>query len=390
MISPKYKEIYDCFIDHYKMHHVNPWHEISEQELNDLYNNIVNSQDINDDYSFYYLMNKVCKNLDGIYDAHTRYYEQGNGHYMLPMNFKIIENEILVNFPDNLRGYRLISINGIDINEVISIMDEMLIYGTDGRKQFEIESTIINRQAMFGLPIFRNQDKLSYKFLSLDGQEVTKDFYKEEIYPDKDRFNMEKYLYGNPGTYSERDNNLIITHSSSVNKYSDVIQKMVDDLSQKDLTNIDTIIVDIRGNTGGNSQNNNALMDFLRNSGKKVICLTDYKVFSAGRYALIDLINLGALTMGTEISTPLNCYGNCSHKTYDNRVMSVSDSYLAPNYGIYVRSKEEFKERITPEIYKPVFFKPDIYVEQSKEDFINGKDTTLEYALDYIKNKRTL
>ena len=34
MISPKYKEMYDAFINHYKDKHVNPWHEISEEELN--------------------------------------------------------------------------------------------------------------------------------------------------------------------------------------------------------------------------------------------------------------------------------------------------------------------------------------------------------------------
>lgn len=390
MISPKYKEIYDSFIDHYKKHHVNPWHEISEQELNDLYNNIVNDQDINDDYSFYYLMNKVCKNLDGVLDAHTYYYEQRNMNHIIPMNFKIIENEVLVNFPNNFRGYRLISINGIDINDVINNMDELLIYGTEGRKKFDIERKIIDKTVMFGLPIFRNQDKLTFRLMSLDGQEIIKDFYKDEKYSQEERFDMDEYLYGNPGTYSERGNTLIITHSSSNMQYADVISKMVDDLSKKDLTNIDTIIVDIRGNTGGNSKNNNALMDFLRKSGKKIICLTDYKVFSAGRYALIDLINLGAITMGTEISTPLNCYGNCNHIVYENKYMSVSDSYLAPNYGIYASSKEEFKEIVTPEIYKPVFFKPDIYVEQLKEDYINGKDTALEYALEYIKNKRTL
>ena len=32
MISIKYKEMYDVFINHYKNKHVNPWHEISESE----------------------------------------------------------------------------------------------------------------------------------------------------------------------------------------------------------------------------------------------------------------------------------------------------------------------------------------------------------------------
>ena len=33
MISNKYKELYEKFIEHYKNKHVNPWHEISENNL---------------------------------------------------------------------------------------------------------------------------------------------------------------------------------------------------------------------------------------------------------------------------------------------------------------------------------------------------------------------
>ena len=44
MISPKYKEMFEVFINHYKDKHVNPWHEINEDELNDIYNNIVSNR----------------------------------------------------------------------------------------------------------------------------------------------------------------------------------------------------------------------------------------------------------------------------------------------------------------------------------------------------------
>lgn len=37
MISTKYKNIYDRFIEFYKTTHINPWHEINETELNRLY-----------------------------------------------------------------------------------------------------------------------------------------------------------------------------------------------------------------------------------------------------------------------------------------------------------------------------------------------------------------
>ena len=39
MIDIRYKNIYDKFVEHYKYVHVNPWHEIDENQLNQLYNN---------------------------------------------------------------------------------------------------------------------------------------------------------------------------------------------------------------------------------------------------------------------------------------------------------------------------------------------------------------
>lgn len=62
MITLEYKNMYDAFINHYKEKCVNPWHEINEEELNKIYDGIVTTQNIDDDYSFNYLMNFVIKN----------------------------------------------------------------------------------------------------------------------------------------------------------------------------------------------------------------------------------------------------------------------------------------------------------------------------------------
>ena len=197
--------------------------------------------------------------------------------------------------------------------------------------------------------------------------------------------------YGHPGNYTIIDNCLVYEHSSVLKKYTDQIIESIKRLEQEDLSNIDTIIVDIRGNTGGTSQNNKPLMDFLReHTDKKIICLTDNRVFSGGRYALMDLINLGATTIGDEISTPINCFGNSRYiKTDDEAYMfSISESYLYPGHE-GASSKEDYKARITDEILEPVIFKPDIEIVQTKEDFINNIDTVLNYALEYSKqNKR--
>ena len=70
MIDVKYKKIYDEFVDHYKNIHINPWHEISEDELEKIYHSLINSMDINNDYNFKYFMDYIIKRLSGTSDAH--------------------------------------------------------------------------------------------------------------------------------------------------------------------------------------------------------------------------------------------------------------------------------------------------------------------------------
>lgn len=383
MISVKYKEMYDTFVNHYKNNHVNPWHEISEEELNQLYNNIVLNNDIDNDYSFNYLMNVIIKRLSGITDAHTQYDDIQD----IPMNFKIFENEVLVNYPETLKGASLLSINDIDINKVINELDNVITYGTMGKKIYETEKALINKKIMFGIPLFRTSDSLKMNFKTVDGNVFTREFKKQEKYSNEEMFDEIKYRYGNPGTYKIENGVLIINHSSVQNRFKEKIENMMNELNKLDLSDINTIIVDIRGNTGGNSAYNKQLMEFIKKSDKRILCLTDYRIFSAGRYALIDLMNLGATTIGTEISTPLNCYGNSEWLEFNNHYFVSSSCFFAPNFNWSASTKEEFLEA-TEEIITPVFFKPDIYIEPTKEDYINGIDTVLNYALSISKEKQ--
>ena len=200
-------------------------------------------------------------------------------------------------------------------------------------------------------------------------------------------FSMSKYRYGNNCSYKFVDNCLVYNHRSLQPGFEKMIINAMNNLRKENLDNIDTIIIDLRGNTGGNSALNKYLIDFLNeHKDKKLICLTDYRVFSGGRYALRDLINLGAITIGEEISTPLNCYGNSNYLNIDKYSFSVSECYFHPFAFWNASSKEEFKNEATLELLKPLIFKPDILVNESKEDYINGVDTILEYAIFYSKD----
>lgn len=381
MIDIKYKKVYEAFMDHYKKVHPCPWHEISEEELNDIYNFLINRMDVKDKYTFFYMMNYIIKRLSGLEDAHTEY----EFVEPLPINFKIIEGEILINYPERLKGSSLLAINDIDINKIVGELEEIITYGTEGRRRSKIEDYLFNRVALLSLPSLRGNNKVVYKIQKLDGEIEELEFdnvqkYKEEM------FDTIEYLFGKTGEYEIKDGSLIYKHSSVQPQFETRIKESIQRLRREDLTNVSKIIIDLRGNFGGNSQLNKGLMDYLRdNAGKELLVLTDYRVFSAGRYALMDLLKLGAITIGEEIGTPINCFGETNRIKVDYYTFTSSSAYFYPG-KCNVRNKDDFKRLIVDEIREPYIFKPDVYISTTKEDYINGIDTVLEYALSYNKN----
>lgn len=385
MIDIKYKNMYDKFISHYKNTHVNPWHEINERDLENIYNDLINSMDVIDEYSFKYFMDYIIKRLSGTEDAHTQYEAMSR----IPMNFKIFNDEILVNYPDNLKGSELLSINGIDIQTIIQELEEVITYGTNGRRRYEIEKSLFNRFILFGLPSLREASELVFTIKTLNDENISKTIKKDKKYSEEELFDYNDYRFEGNATYTFIDNCLVYRHRSVQNKFKDQITTAINSLKQEDLSNINTIIIDLRGNFGGNASLNKILMNYLEeHKDKKLICLTDYRVFSGGRYALRDLINLGATTIGEEISTPINCYGNNNWIEIDNHYFSSSECYFHPILGWSASSKKEFNDEVTEELLAPYIFTPDILVEEKKEDYLQGIDTILNYAIEYSKEKK--
>lgn len=385
MISIKYQNIYEKFVESYKRIHIDPWHEIDEETLNNLHDELVSCIDITDSYNFIYFMDYIIKRLNGKSDAHTKL----DMVSILPINFKIFADEVLVNYPEELKGASLKSINGISIKQIISEIDAVISYGTEGKRKFETEKALFNKCIMFGLPSLRETSKLIYEFTNLNGETVTKTFNRKKSDDEGKLFDYEKYLYGDTGSYKITNNVLIYNHCSVQSQYETKIKDAIKRLEAEDLSQISTIIIDLRGNTGGNSGLNSLLTDFLnKHMGKKLICLTDYRIFSAGRYALADLIKLGAITIGEGISTPINCFGESNWVLFDEYSFSISGCYFNPFIHYTARTKEKLLETKTSELLKPYIFEPDINVSQNKNDYINDFDTVLNYALNFCKENQ--
>ena len=375
MISIKYKNIYDKFIEKYKEIHIDPWHEINENQLNKIYDKLVNSMNVCDDYSFKYFMDFILKKLNGNCDDHTKFSIMS----AIPMSCKIFGDEVIIVYPETLKFSNLLSINGISIKNVMKEIDNILTYGTEGRKKYMTEMALFNKFVLFGLPQFRDSDKLSFEIETKTGDKIYKIIDKNS-----DEKELSFKLDLNNAEYKFIDNCLIYTHSSVQSEFKEKIDAAISKLQKENLSQIDTIVVDIRGNTGGDSGLNEKLINFLKErTDKSILCLTDYRVFSSGSIALCDLIKFGVKTIGEEIGTPINHFGNNNWINIDGYRFSISGCYFNPivNYG--ARSKEQFMKTKSTDILTPYIFKPDVYITQSKNDYINNIDTVLNYALKY-------
>lgn len=374
MIDVKYKVLYDKFMDYYKNVHINPWHEISEKQLLKIFNDLTSSMDVTNDYEFCYLMNYCIKRLSGKTDAHTMFSIKSN---ILPYGFKVINDDLYAYEPESLRGAKLVSVNNIPAKKVLFEIENIITYGTEGKRRAEIEKVFISEHLLFSLPFFRDADKINFEVVCKNGK--TENLYYTKNQKCDFSFNDKN------ATYKIENNTLIYNHFSIQESCEEKINNAIDSLKKENLSGVEKIVVDLRGNSGGNSRLNKPLMDFLsQQKNKQLIALTDYRVFSGGKYALVDLMRLGAITVGEGISTPLNCYGNSKWINVDNYMFSASTAYLYPNVkkNIEITAKADFEKMFTKDLIKPDIFLPDILVEKTVDDFVNKNDVVLKKALE--------
>ncbi len=99
---------------------------------------------------------------------------------------------------------------------------------------------------MFGLPSFRESDLLTYKFRDKYRNITDRSIMKNKKHGVE--FDYDYYRFGHNAEYKVIDNCLIYNHSSVQNEFKNVIEDSIKKLESEDLSNIDTIIIDLRGN----------------------------------------------------------------------------------------------------------------------------------------------
>lgn len=153
----------------------------------------------------------------------------------------------------------------------------------------------------------------------------------------------------------------------------DFLQFLEDVKEKWENSQINSYIIDIRGNMGGNSELILPLFDFLQEKNLKGVILTDNRVFSSGTFvAYYAKQRLSSVLIGQPLGQGVIRFGQSSGQ------IVLCDK-------LFVRYTEKHFD------FRDVFknegaIKPDIEVPLTIEDICSKTDKILAYAKDYIQN----
>lgn len=344
------------------------------------------NKDYYDRYDIYYIGNKLIKYMLSKYDSHTKINFFNNKY--IPIKFKVYDDRVyIINQSldiDNFIGASVLEINGISIQVILKELESIICYSTNEYLLVQEEDMLRNIDILKSLPsISSNIDKLVFKVLyNNEIKEVTIDLKKE--YSPIIEKKVDNYSF-------EIIDNIVIVHYNSCLDATGM-QNLISKL--KEIKDTDNYIIDLRNNSGGDSSIIKPLIEFLKD--KNIVILVNERVFSSGRMAYVDLKNIGGYSIGSNISTSLNCFGN------------NPGSYLLKDLGLSVKrnstywlydenfvchgfEKDTFSDYFKDKRYllEPIILQPDLYVPNTILDILNNSDLEVEAAINYFnRNKR--
>lgn len=259
-------------------------------------------------------------------------------------------------------------IGGTPAEDVCKEMSKYICYETD-----EWLDVQLNKMLNFGI---------LYRFLGIDysnielknGQKLTNspstefsDYY--EYFPPYYKRTQYEYSYAFPCE------NIIKINYRSCHEHSDGDFLAFTKEVEKEIENrgINAYILDIRGNTGGNSEIIWPLINLLKNRNMTGCVLTDNRVFSSGTFAAYYAKKtLNATLIGQPLGQENERFGQGSGE------IVLSDTLSIRITEKYFKFSDVFKNSGA--------IKPDIVVPLTIEELQNKEDKTLETAVQYLQN----
>lgn len=378
-MEKQYREDLEYFLEQAQNKHLDFYFLHSDEEMNRYIDNYLSNNTIKNKYAFLYFMKSLIKYMSGVHDAHTAIYDTKS--IKLPIKIKCIEDNVFIDkcIDHNFQKSKIISINGIDISVIKKELEPTISYGTNSWLKAKIEGDLTNVSNLLMLPSI-NPD--SNKIVI----ETTKGNLDFSCYDEVKR---------NVAINQKSENNISIKNNILVYKYPkcheyykpnlEEIQNIINSFS------IEGFILDLRGNSGGNSQIIEPLIDYLATTDLKLTALVDRHVFSSGRFAVVEMQKIGSKVVGEDIGTPINCFGYIApggETPNTNFTFNFAKRYWYKDKNINlmrsIHTKDEL-QAMPKNFFEPQYIELDKHIELTEEEYLTtNEDIVLEKTYQYM------
>lgn len=362
--------------------HKNPFSIITKEEFDKKLSNLSNNIDKLNNSQVFIELGKI---ISSIGDGHTSINYRDKRSY--PFDFYMFNDEIfIINADKSLQDMmysKIVSIDGVSYKDIISELTEQISYENESWLKQALPERIMPA-FLCGLGISEDK-KVSTFEVEKDGE--IKDFEVPILlygpaYFGNDRANdktigkFNKY-YG--FKYIEDKNTFYFEYNVCGEKgqrFEDFNSNMFKVIESK---SIRKIVIDLRANSGGNSEIlnpfTNQLKSYIKNNKDvKVYVLVGRQTFSSGIFAIFRIKEAvpNAICIGEPSGGAVDCYG-------DIKSFNLPNSELPIQYSTkYFELSKVFNYKIS----EMNAFVPDILLSPSIDDYISGRDIVLEYVLN--------
>jgi hypothetical protein len=379
------KEDIQYFAKEFPNLHKNPFSILPKDEFYQKTDHLIKNINKLNNTEVFVELNKIIASVG---DAHTTInYWDG---YRYPLKFWIFgEHVYVVNADTTLEEMlfsKVIKINGIDIEKITKDLSALISHENESWLKAMLPQYLESPVYMYGLGIIPNEEETLFtieKEGKLEEHMVsTLKFGETADFIDQETENMFIGNYTNNYEYSyfADYSTLYFKYNACVEmeseRFKDFNNRMFKEMSAN---TVDKIVIDLRNNTGGNSEILNPFTKQLKtylskNPDVKVYILIGRLTFSSGMFAIYRTIEAApkAVSVGEPTGGAIDGYGEVKQTSLPHCKIPLSYSIK------YFEFSKNFSYK-NPGIRT---FLPEVLVEASFEDYQLGNDRVLKYALE--------